>query len=173
MSDEVPRTEEEFASFFKDSYNPTVRRLMAREARLLQADAEAIVALAFHETSVQWREVRDPGGFLWDRVVKRLIDHWRKQRTTPEIPCDTSERIFVRPAPMDGEPERCVERMHVNMLIDELSPLDQQAIRLDLDGATSAELAEALGTTANAARVRLHRAKARLAKLVDREAEVR
>ncbi|MEV6179904.1 sigma-70 family RNA polymerase sigma factor [Streptomyces sp. NPDC052015] len=173
MSNEAPRTEEEFNAFFKASYNPTVHRLMRLEARLAQADAQAIVARAFHETSMRWSEVRDPGGFLWDRVVKRTIDHWRKQEATPEIPCDTSERIFVRPAPMDGEPERYMDRMHVEKLIDELSPRDQRAIRLDLEGATSAQLAEALGTTENAARVCLSRAKKRFAKLVDREAEVR
>ncbi|MFJ5064623.1 RNA polymerase sigma factor [Streptomyces nigra] len=173
MSDEAPRTEEEFDAFFKDSYTPTVRRLMGRETRLTQADADAIVARAFHETYMRWSEVRDPQGYLWDRVVKRLIDHWRKQQATREVLCDTSERIFVRPAPMDGEPERCMDRMHVEKLIDELSPRDQRAIRLDLAGATSAQLAEALGTTENTARVCLHRAKTRLAKLVDREAEVR
>lgn len=172
MSSEAPRTAEEFRSFFLTAYNPTVRRLMAR-TRLSQADAEDIVATAFAETERNWSAVLDPPAFLWDRVTKRHIDFARKRMTTPEIPCDTSEPVFVRTAPKDGEPELCMDALHIKDLIGRLSIDDQRVIIMDSLGATSAEQAKALGTSQNTVRVRLHRAKMRLKKLVDQEAEVR
>ncbi|MET7913967.1 sigma-70 family RNA polymerase sigma factor [Streptomyces avermitilis] len=173
MSNEAPRTKEEFDAFFRASYNWAVGRLMGRDARLDSSEAQAIVSTAFHETFTHWSKVRDPRGFLWDRVAKRAIDYWRKQQATREAPYDVAEGVFVRPAPMDGEPERCMDRMYLEKLIDELPPRDQRAIRLHLDGATTRELAAALGADEVAARVCLSRARKRFAKLIEREAEVR
>jgi RNA polymerase sigma factor (sigma-70 family) len=168
-----PRATDEFRSFFRARYNPTVRRLMAREPRLSQADAEEIVSTAFNETSRWWSTVRDPEAFLWDRVSKRNVDFWRKQQTLQEFPCEISETIIAKTAPKDGEPEHCVDLLRLNELIGELSPDDQRLIAMDYLGATAAEQAEELGTTEGAIRVRLHRAKKRLETLVNREAEVR
>ncbi|KQX77053.1 MULTISPECIES: RNA polymerase sigma factor [unclassified Streptomyces] len=173
MSSEAPRTADEFESFFLTAYNPTVRRLLARETRLAQADAEDIVATAFAETQRNWSAVLDPPAFLWDRVTKRHIDFVRKRMATPEIPCALSAPVFVRPAPKDGEPEPCMDARRIEELISRLSPDDQRVIIMASWGATSAEQAKELGIEEGAFRVRLHRAKRRLRKLVDQEAEVR
>ncbi|MEU6258648.1 sigma factor-like helix-turn-helix DNA-binding protein [Streptomyces sp. NPDC047043] len=173
MSNEAPRTMDEFRSFFRTRYNPTVRRLMARESRLAQADAEDVVAAAFQETAQWWTSVRDPEAFLWDRVIKRHVDFWRKQQALREVPCEMSEKIVVQTAPKDGEPEHCVGLLRLNELIGQLSTDDQRVIAMDYFGATAAQQAKELGTTEQAARVRLHRAKKRLQKLVTQETEVR
>jgi RNA polymerase sigma factor (sigma-70 family) len=164
---------DEFRSFFRDRYNPTVRRLMARETRLAQADAEEIVATAFHETARWWSRIRDPEAFLWDRVTLRLLDFWKKQKTLQEYPSDLSEKTILRTAPKDGEPERCIDLLRLNELIGKLSTDDQRLLAMDYLGATNKQQAELSGTTEGAVRVRLHRAKNRLKKLINQEAEVR
>ncbi|MEV0487257.1 sigma factor-like helix-turn-helix DNA-binding protein [Streptomyces sp. NPDC050508] len=175
MSDEAPRTKDEFSPFFRARFNPTVRRLMAREPRLAQVDAEVIVSIAFEETSRGWSKVRDPEAFLWDRVSLRLMDFWRKnmRRASEEYLCADTEKVVMQTAPKDGEPEHCIDVFRLQELIGELSPLDQRVIAMDYLGATCAEQAKALGMLEGTFRVCLHRAKQRLKKLVDGEAGVR
>ncbi|MFF3585005.1 RNA polymerase sigma factor [Streptomyces mirabilis] len=177
MSDEAPRTrdEDEFASFFHTRFNPTVRRLMAREARLPQADAEDIVSAAFREMHRDWSAVRDPEAWIWNRTLLRNIDFWRRQqlRKDAERLTDFSELSSLPSASKDGEPEECINLNHVYELIGKLSPEDQRMITRDYCGVSHEEQAKELGLSPNTFRVRLHRAKRRLEKLVSQGTGVR
>ncbi|MFI9155743.1 RNA polymerase sigma factor [Streptomyces sp. NPDC053367] len=160
---EAPRTtDEEFRSFMRDRFRPTVGRLMKRERRLSQADAEDIVQNAFLEAYKWWSKIRDPEGFLWDRVKKRTLDHWEKQKSTPETPCDTSDRAFARPAPKGAEPDVCVEFLHYDGLISQLPPETQRLVVMAARGASGQELAKEFGVKEGAIRVRLVRARQQL-----------
>ncbi|MER7937903.1 MULTISPECIES: RNA polymerase sigma factor [unclassified Streptomyces] len=173
MSNEAPRTRDEagFEAFFGERFTPTVFRLMARESRLAQADAEDIVSAAFWETSENWSKIRDPEGYLWDRVAKRHIDFWRKLKTREaEHLCDPAESIATKPAPEGEEPEQCVGVLHLRELIGKLSTDDQRVINMESWGVSHEDVAKALGVTEGTYRVRLHRAKRRLEKLVNEEA---
>jgi DNA-directed RNA polymerase specialized sigma24 family protein len=176
VSSEAPRTDDEFRTFYRWSYNRTLRRLMAK-SRLSQQDAEDVLSKAYQETARCWRQIRDPQGFLWDRVSKRLLDHVEKAKRAHEreFLCDVTDNVIVQAAPAGGEPEQCVGLLRLNELFGRLSADDQKVIALAYSGASKEEQAKAFGSTVGAVKVRLSRATMKLRKLVaqDQEAEVR
>ncbi|MGW7090063.1 RNA polymerase sigma factor [Streptomyces sp. NPDC054871] len=174
MASEEPRTADEFTSFFRARYNPTVRRLMSRQRWLPQADAEDIVSAAFYEASRKWKGIENPEAWLWVRVCKRFFDYLRKKQALNECPGDLLETVI---GPSDTEngkwEERCLDLLRLNRLISKLPTEDQRLITMYRLGATGKEQAAALKTTEGAVRVRLHRAKNLLKTMADQEAEVR
>jgi RNA polymerase sigma-70 factor (ECF subfamily) len=154
-----------FRVVFESTYSTVAR--YARHRGLSGADAEDLVAGTYE---VAWRRLDAvPAGdasLPWLLAVERnlLRNHWRKQRRERAL----LERL--------GPPEEsrsevpAVSWQEVRRALDRLSDDDRELILLvSWDGLEPAEVAPVLGLTPGAARTRLHRARGRLAQLLEIE----
>ncbi|MFF0205850.1 RNA polymerase sigma factor [Streptomyces sp. NPDC005017] len=173
MSDEAPERPDEFAAFYRASYGRTLRRLI-KKGQISQHDAEDILSIAYAETARQWCNIRDPHGYLWDRVCKRFLDYWRKRKQQGrEALCDPSGEISVLPESAASRPEGCVELARLYELIAQLPADDQLLILMDAYGYSKEDQATKLNVSPGAVRVRLCRAKKKLDALVEKDRESR
>ncbi len=97
----------------------------------------------------------------------KIVDQWRLHHPAGEAEGDADERA----APPRDEPERAVAFRQWLALLEQqlqrLPPLQARALHLHLIGeAGTAEIAQALGVTANHSGVLLHRARRRLQELL-------
>ncbi|MEV5348924.1 RNA polymerase sigma factor [Streptomyces achromogenes] len=170
MSDGTPR-DAAFDAWCRATYPRTLARLRRKRRSLPLHDAQEIVQDAYHKVYEHWTEIENPDGFLWDVTCKLTIDHWRKRQAAPVAPVDWAEEFGTTPAPECDQPETCVEHRHLIGVMKRLSSDDQRVLLMHVHGSTKEEQAEALATTADTARVRLHRAKKRLEQLVTQDEE--
>jgi RNA polymerase sigma-70 factor (ECF subfamily) len=147
-----------------------------------RSDAEDLTQETLLRAHEQLGRLRDPGALgVWlYRIATRLCyDHLRKVRlaSASDAPCDAedeAERPEDRvPAGGPGAEQladnaamsACGER-----LLDTLPDAYRAVLLLhDLQGLTSVEIAELLGCTAGAVKVRLHRARVRFREALERE----
>lgn len=152
-----------FRVVFEATYSAVAR--YARHRGLSGADADDLVAGTYE---VAWRRLDAvPGGdgsLPWLLAVERnlLRNHWRKQ---------SRERVALErlgPPEAGGSEIPTLSWQEIRRGLDRLSDEDRELILLVAwDGLAPAQAAIALGLRPGAARTRLHRARARLAQLLE------
>ena len=149
--------EHEFEALFRETRAPLLGYLTRRTAAEDAADLLAEVYL------VAWRRRADlPRGDerrLWlFGVARRLVaEHHRSAGARSD-----AERGVVPPAPRGEDDARGAA---VRRALDTLSDLDRELVTLTTwEGLSPAEAGRVVGVTAGTARVRLHRARGRLAR---------
>jgi RNA polymerase sigma-70 factor (ECF subfamily) len=156
---QVVDSERRFSALFRETYG-AVRRY-AHHRGLSGADADDLVADVF---TVAWRRldrVPDDDPLPWLFAVAR--NHWRNHLRRTERDRALLARVSVdldAPEPEVGD----VTTDDIRRALDLLTDNDREILKLVAwDGLAPHRAAVALGITARAARVRLHRARARLA----------
>jgi RNA polymerase sigma-70 factor (ECF subfamily) len=151
--------EERFRALFAAAY-PVLRRY-AYHRGLAAPDADDLVAEVL---TVAWRRLDDVPAddpIPWLIAVARNV--WRNGLRTEQRRSALAARLpraAVQPPPGDPDDEPGRLRAVLATLPDD----DQELLRLVAwDGLTPAQMAAVLGCTPGAARVRLHRARTRLA----------
>jgi RNA polymerase sigma-70 factor, ECF subfamily len=166
----VPRPpldrEAEFRRVFAEHHRHVLAYALRRAEQ--RADAEDVVAGTF---AVAWRRFAEapPEEFrlawLYAIAARVLANQRRSLRRLSAL------RSRLRAQPRRGEPDR-VGLEEVLTALRELRREDQEILRLGAwEGLTNAELAVALGCSENAAAIRLHRARKRLAEILEKGTE--
>jgi RNA polymerase sigma factor (sigma-70 family) len=146
-----------FAAHYSDIVRYGVRRLV---------DADTSVEVAQEVFEIAWRRRRDvPDNSLpWLYGVARriLANRWRAQRTNP--PAYPLPDISTIRASNGYGPSSVAVIADLHAALARLPEIDQEIVRLiGWEQLTIAEAAHVLGCTRTAAKVRLHRARRRLA----------
>jgi RNA polymerase sigma-70 factor, ECF subfamily len=156
--------EAEFRRLFAEHHRHVLAYAMRRCEQ--RADAEDVVAGTF---AVAWRRFADAPAeelqraWLYAIAARVLANQRRSLRRLSAL------RSRLRAQPPPGAPERS-ELREVVAALRELRPEEQELLRLSAwEGLTNAELAVALGCSENAASIRLHRARKRLAEQLEKE----
>ncbi len=159
----VAKADPEFLALVRSDYGS-----LLRTATLITGDAEAArdtVQEAFTRLFVAWGRVSQydrPGAWV-RRVTIRLAARWRtreraRAQATLNIPV-----VAAGPAPVPGEPDLAVA-------LEVLSPMQRALVVLHyLDDLTIVDAARIVGCNESTARVHLHRARGRLAALLEEE----
>ncbi len=126
-------------------------------------DAADIVAETFE---IAWRRLDDipagKAGLLWLYVTARyvLANHGRRLRRRDEITARLAEELRGVSLRVQASDE---ERLVMRSLLDSLNPDERELLMLaGWEGLSAAEIGRVLGCSPTAARIRLHRARARL-----------
>lgn len=163
----MPRTsldrEAEFRRLFAQHHRDVLAYALRRTEE--RADAEDIVGGTF---TVAWRRFEDAPpeelrlAWLYAIAARVLANQRRSLRRLSAL------RLRLRAQPPAEAPERG-ELDEVLGALRELRPEEQEVLRLAVwEGLTNAELAVALGCSENAATIRLHRARKRLAEQLEK-----
>lgn len=141
------------------------------------ADAEDLVQEAFaraHDARASYHH--DAPIASWVRKIARnvAIDHLRRSAAPPVASHAPDDAAVVTP---DLDPERSAIRLEMRScivdLVRRLPERDADVLVLgDMRGLKDQEIADALGVTLGAAKIRLHRARARLRRMMDRSCEL-
>lgn len=156
-----------FARLYAQHY-PAVRAFCARRVGL--SEAEEVTAEVF---LVAWRKWPDPAapGLPWLYATARHVigNHLRGQRRRDEAVQHLLRETSPRTA-SNGTAEDGVERIAAARALLSLREQDRTVLlAVAWDGLSTTDLATALGCTAAAAYVRLHRARRRLAVLMSED----
>jgi RNA polymerase sigma-70 factor (ECF subfamily) len=152
-----------FRALFSETY-PALRRY-AHHRGLSRADSDDLVADVF---TVAWRRFDDipPGDPTpWLFGVARNV--WRNGLRREKRNARLIERLPVPDVALPPEPSDDDELQRVRAAVASLKPFDREVLVLVAwDGLTAQQAALVLGCTPTAARVRLHRARTRLAEIL-------
>jgi RNA polymerase sigma-70 factor (ECF subfamily) len=141
-----------------------VRRLPTRE------DAADLLADVYLVAWRRWHDVpAPPEDRLWlFGVARRTLLAKRRSEFRRHEAADALRQTLRTPAHDTVAPEVDAQAAAIHDALAQLSPTDRDLVTLTLwDGLTSAEVATVLCIKEGAARVRLHRARARLRALID------
>jgi RNA polymerase sigma-70 factor (ECF subfamily) len=166
----VPRSpldcEAEFRRLFAEHHRHVLAYALRRTEQ--RADAEDVVAGTF---AVAWRRFADAPAeefrpaWLYAIAARVLANQRRSIRRLAAL----RVRLRERPA---APPAEHGELAEILAALRELRPEAQEVLRLAAwEGLTNAELAVALGCSENAAAIRLHRARKRLADELEKGSE--
>jgi RNA polymerase sigma-70 factor (ECF subfamily) len=159
--------EERFEALFR-AHLPRVRAYVARRV------AEGVEDAVAETFTVAWRRLDDvPAGdaarpWLYGVARRVLANHHRGERRRSALVGDLAGRLRTdlaahRPAAPEGD------LAAVAAAFGELSDDDRELLALvGWEGLDRAEIAAVLGCSRNAVRIRLHRARRRLARALDR-----
>lgn len=150
------------SDWFEDLYRETHGPVLAYLARRVPpSDAADLMAETY---LVAWRRRADlpsAGGrrpWLFGVARRLLAEHHRLRPDAVAL-----EDAHDRAAPVEGTPRD--RGPAVREALRSIAPVDRELVALTVwDGLTPAEAAAVVGLTAGTARVRLHRARARLAR---------
>jgi len=153
--------ETRFRLVFDSAYGPLCR--YARHRGLDGPDVEDLVAQVLE---IAWRridEVPVDEPLPWLYAVARNV--WRNQARRSQRRREILDRFRLPVFPETRDDPAALDPRVLRAALDSLSARDQEVLRLVAwDGLTPGELATVLGCSPVAARTRLHRARARLAK---------
>lgn len=157
--------EERFRSLFRSSY-PRLHRF-ARNRGLTGADADDLVAATLE---VAWRRLddvplEDPAPWLF-AVARNL---WRNKRRSDQRGRTLLERIDASMAHVElSEPPMDLDAHAIRQALGRLGEEDRELLVLVAwDGLTPTQAAAVIGCSPAAARTRLHRARQRLAAVLE------
>lgn len=162
MSDASGEGRQQFERLFADHYEAVLAYALRRAAREV---AEEVAAETF---TVAWRRLEDvprqPRPWLFGVARRVLSDQRRGERRRASL----QARLAAQPAPRSSS----VSPVGVLPALARLREQDRELLLLVAwDGLGPAEAARALGLSRIAVRVRLHRARKRLAAELDAESE--
>jgi RNA polymerase sigma-70 factor (ECF subfamily) len=152
-----------FRALYAQAYGPL--RRWAHHRGIAGADADDVVAEVF---TIAWRRFDDipaDAAVPWLYGVARNVarNHRRGERRRAAL------ALVTPPTPNAPAPDEPPDTTVMRAALDALSDDDRDVLRLVAwDGVEVADLPLALGCSANAARVRLHRARKRFAAAVTR-----
>jgi RNA polymerase sigma-70 factor (ECF subfamily) len=157
---------EEFSQMYRQHYGPVLRYALRR------TDPETARDIAAETFLVAWRrrhQVPDPTLPWLYGVSRRVLANERRsgyRRVSLQQMLDQAGA--VAPASVDDPAELVSEVDRFRRLLFELTPGDREVLRLVAwEQLSLSEAAQVLGCTTNGAAVRLHRARRRLAALLD------
>ena len=148
-----------FELLFRSHYRAVETYVMSRYANL---DHQSILSNAFE---VAWRRLDSvppgaPRGWLIG-VARNCALNESRQGRRHRRRVEALHDLTVRPDPHAATSHEVMDA--IRAALASLRPADREVVLLaDWDGLAGADLGAALGITANAATVRLHRARARL-----------
>ena len=157
---------DDFETLYRDCY----KAIFAYVARRVEGDTETVADLAAEVFVVALRK-RDaipppPGDRLWLYGVARrvVLDHQQRHKRQAKLRSQLRLQAALSEADTDrGE----LSRLRVQQAIQELRRADREVLRLVVwDGLSHAEAGHVLGCTSNAVALRLHKAKARLRRIL-------
>jgi RNA polymerase sigma-70 factor (ECF subfamily) len=142
-----------------------VRTARASLGRGAPGEAEDVVQEAWVAAlSTDHLPIGDVGAWLRAIVVRKSLDAQRARARRPQ----GTRELHREPDPAAGNEMRRVTVLAVREALQQLAPLDRATLVLvDLEGRSMAEAAQALGTTAVAARLRASRARRKLRRLLE------
>ncbi len=153
---------------FLHAVTPTLRAVIRRRGDGLPPDQhEDIlqeVLLAIHLKRQTWRQDAPVRPWLYALARYKVVDAFRRRGAAMNLPIEDFADVLPEEevaAPLSGRDAEVMLR-----LIDTRSAMLVRAVALD--GKTAEEAGEAVGLTAGAARVALHRAMRRLSGLAER-----
>ncbi len=161
-------SEQAFRALF-DRYGPILRRLVGRDVRR-QQEAEEIVQDTFlhlHRSAADFRQGARLRPWLMTIALNLKREHFRRKSRRPEAPLDLDGR---RDPSVDPEPvlERRDARNLVDYALDRLPENQREVIVLHwFGGLPFAEVAEAVGASTAAVKVRAHRGYTRMRELLE------
>lgn len=127
-----------------------------------QRDLEQEILLSAWQAYPSFRAEAAFNTWLYRLALNVALTYVRTQRRRPSATDPLEDHTVELP---DGDPlDPRVEALYG--CIRRLDPVDRSLVTMHLDGYAHAEIAEALGASANAIGVRLHRLKARLQTLL-------
>ncbi len=140
-----------------------VRSLTADDARAEDALQETYVAV--WRSAGSFRGERPARAWIYGIARRQAARTWRRRAGEPAVPVPLHE--LGAQAGWGRDPEQLTaaleDREHLWAALSRLPVNDREILSLvDLEGLTGPEAGRSLGLTANAARVRLHRARLRL-----------
>jgi RNA polymerase sigma factor (sigma-70 family) len=164
-SESAQRREDRFGELFAGAYGPVlcyVRRRVASE------DAEDVVAEVFFTA---WRHLdrapAEPLPWLY-RIAWHAIGNQRRGSARRQRLQQRTQELTVGPLWVTDPADEIVGRQALAAAFDSLTEQDREVLRLVCwEGLEKADAARVLGCSAATFRVRLHRARRRLASLVD------
>jgi len=108
----------------------------------------------------------DVGAWLRSIVARKALDALRRSARRPEYPLGETQDHDPALATADAARRRD-DAMTLRQVLDRLAPLDRAVLLLaDVEGRSMAEIAESLGSTRVAIKLRASRARRRLARMV-------
>ncbi len=166
--------EERFRELFADHFDALWR--FARRRCEDAADADEVVAEAF---AIAWRRRSDlpPDGevVLWlYGVARRVLANQRRSTSRrSRLHGRLREAAATQPTAAASPEEHADGRHPLAVALDALQPADRELLLLRAwDGLAVRDIAVVLGCTPNAASIRLHRARGRLAELLEAKGAV-
>jgi len=141
-----------------------VRTARSTLGRAAPGEAEDVVQEAWVAAFVtEHLPTGDVGAWLRAIVVRRALDALRARARRPEGPVAAAGEAD----PGAGDERRRVAVLAVRQALSQLSPLDRATLVLaDLEGRSMGDVAQLLGSTPVAVRLRASRARRKLARLL-------
>lgn len=169
MAPDPDEDEERFRTLFADHFDPVWR--YARRRCETAADADEVASETF---AVAWRRRRDlppadeVGLWLYGVARRVLANQRRATGRRLRLQGRLSDAAATAPATATTTEERIDEQGRLAEALHALDADDRELLLLRAwDGLAVGDIATLLGCTPNAASIRLHRARRRLAELLD------
>lgn len=162
-------SETRFKMLYEKHYDEVLAYCTRRIGRTEADDATAdVFAVAWRRVDqIEWSTVRP---WLYGIARGVLANRWRSGRRQKRLFGRVSGLAPLREELPDVQVVRRAEDDHVAAAIRELKPADQEILLLAAwEELTAAEMATSLRISASAAEQRLHRAKRRLAKVLENQ----
>jgi RNA polymerase sigma factor (sigma-70 family) len=144
-------------TLFAEAYYPRIMG-MVRASTRPGTDYDALVQEAFARLFKKWSAapIEHPVPYLYAITRNLMKNHFRDEDlNNPRV--DRPPAEWVEPVAAEAGPELVAETNAVRASIDALPPAQAEAIRLRvIDGYSSAEVAERLGSTPGAVRSAVH-----------------
>jgi RNA polymerase sigma-70 factor (ECF subfamily) len=144
-------------TLFAEAYYPRIMG-MVRASTRPGTDYEALVQEAFARLFKKWSAapIEHPVPYLYAVTRNVMKNHFRDEDlNNPRV--DGPPAKWVEPVAAEAGPELVAEANAVRAAVDALPPAQAEAVRLQvIDGYSSAEVAERLGSTPGAVRAAVH-----------------
>lgn len=154
-------TDAEFSAFYREDFWRVASYVMFMGTT--SSDAYDITQEAMAITYRRWREVTSPRAFV-RTVARRAFAHYKHTIERPVGEIHESATLLFG-APTDSTEALAFANVNSANLADELGRLprrQREVLALTVDGHSPAEIADILGIEANAVRVHLHHARAKV-----------
>ncbi|WP_405510571.1 sigma-70 family RNA polymerase sigma factor [Streptomyces cyaneofuscatus] len=153
-----PEQEQQYGALFRLRFVPTVGFLIAAGAG--RHDAEDAVQSAFVQLARAWESVTHPEAWLRTTAWRMWLKAKDKHKAWSSDPADL---------PDAGVPDPCgniAEQVDLVQLLRRLPALQRTVMAFEIDGATPAQTAEALGVPSANVRQNLRRARQNLERIL-------
>lgn len=149
----------------------------ARRLAALPADAEDLVQEVCIKAHMNWADFRTmeyPRAWLLKILYNQFVDDRRRAQRSPIASAESDDEMDVIAGPGHMEPERQTERMMtIQSILSAMKLLGKEQCALlalhDIDGLSLAELQSLTGLPVGTIKSKLHRARIKLGRLLQRD----